>query len=189
MSVQVPAFSPSGYVQKRNCWRMSGQVGGIDRYTLLPHTTKRRTTTSLKTKNNQNCQKIELYGSLTTRNLKKCSSRLIGGTETGSQGGDGLGRRGCGWWMGQTRSHTRVWINWEKQLGSETDHTTQGSKAQGNKASKPVAVNASGGCGSRRNSQTHRRDCWRGPLGPRMYTNPPTWESAPEGLNLLVGSR
>ena len=34
-------------------------------------TTKRRTTTNLKTKNNQNCQKIELYGSLITKKLKK----------------------------------------------------------------------------------------------------------------------
>ena len=40
--------------------------GGIGRYALLPHTTKRRTT-NLKTKNNQNCQKIELYGSPTPR--------------------------------------------------------------------------------------------------------------------------
>ena len=28
-------------------------------------------TTNLKTKNNQNCQKIKLYGSLTTKELKK----------------------------------------------------------------------------------------------------------------------
>ena len=46
---------------------------------MLPNTTKRRTT-NLKTKNNQNCQKIELYGSLTTKKLKKKhSSRLVGG--------------------------------------------------------------------------------------------------------------
>ena len=48
---------------------------------MLPHTTK-RTTTNLKTKNNQNCQKIELYGSPTTKKLKKKhSSRLVGGAE------------------------------------------------------------------------------------------------------------
>ena len=52
---------------------------------MLPHTTKRRTTTNLKTKSNQNCQKIELYGSLTTKELKKKhSSRLVGGAEMGS---------------------------------------------------------------------------------------------------------
>ena len=51
---------------------------------MPPHTTK-RTTTNLKTKNNQNCQKIKLYGSLTTKELKKkYSSRLVGGVETGS---------------------------------------------------------------------------------------------------------
>ena len=43
-------------------------------------------TTNLKTKNNKNCQKIELYGSLTTREVKKKhSSRLVGGAETGSR--------------------------------------------------------------------------------------------------------
>ena len=60
----------------------SGQDGGIGRYTLLPCTTKRSATTNLKMKNNQNCQKIELYGSLTTKELKKkYSLRLVGGAE------------------------------------------------------------------------------------------------------------
>ena len=69
----------------------SGQDGGIGRYTLPPHTTKRRAT-NLKTKNNQNCQKIQLYGSLTTKELKKkLSSRQVGGAETGSWGGEDLG--------------------------------------------------------------------------------------------------
>ena len=52
------------------------------------HTTKRRTTTNLKTKINQNCQKIELYGSPTTKELKKKhSSILVGGAEVGSWAG------------------------------------------------------------------------------------------------------
>ena len=38
---------------------------------MPPLTTKRRTKKNLKTKNNQNCQKIELYGSLTTMELKE----------------------------------------------------------------------------------------------------------------------
>ena len=47
-------------------------------------TTKRRTTTNLKLKNHENCQKIELYGSLTTKDLKKkLSSRPVGGVEMG----------------------------------------------------------------------------------------------------------
>ena len=57
---------------------------------------------------------------------------------------------------------------------------------RGNEASKPLAVKTYGGSGSRRNSQPHRRVCWRDPQGPRMNTIPPTWESAPEGPNLLV---
>ena len=51
---------------------------------------KRRTTTNLKTKDNQNCQKTELYGSQTTKELKKKhSSRLVGGVDMGSWGRGG----------------------------------------------------------------------------------------------------
>ena len=58
------------------------QDGVVDKHTLPPCTTKRRTTTNLKTKNNQNCQKIKLCGSLTTKELKKKHSfRLVGGVE------------------------------------------------------------------------------------------------------------
>ena len=57
-----------------------------------------------------------------------------------------------------------------------------------NKASKPQIVKICGGCGGRRNSQPHRRICWRDPQCPRMYTKSPTQESAPEGPNLLVDS-
>ena len=60
---------------------------------MPPHTTKRRTPTNLKTKSNQNCQKIELYGSPTTKELKKKhSSRLVGGVETSSQDGEDITR-------------------------------------------------------------------------------------------------
>ena len=60
----------------------SSQDGSVGRYTLLPCTPKRRVTTNLKTKINQNCQKIELHESLTTKELrKKHSSRLVGGVE------------------------------------------------------------------------------------------------------------
>ena len=53
---------------------------------MLLCTTKRRITTNLKTKNNHNCQKIKLYGSPTTKELKKKHSfRLVGGVETDSQ--------------------------------------------------------------------------------------------------------
>ena len=101
---------------------------------MLPHITKRRATTNLKTKNNQNCQKITLYGSLTTKELKKKHlSRPVGGAETGSQGAveslQGRGwwtRPGGGWWSGW--SHICMRINWEEQLGRETDCVTQGSR-------------------------------------------------------------
>ena len=96
----------------------SGQDGGINRYTLSPRTTKRRTT-NLKTKNNQ---KIKLYGSLTTKELKKKhSSRQVGRVETGSQGREDSQQDG-GWRTRQ--SHICMRMNWEEQLGSETDHTT-----------------------------------------------------------------
>ena len=49
---------------------------------MLPHTTITRITTNFKTKNNQNLQKIELYGSSTTNNLKKkYLFRWVGGVE------------------------------------------------------------------------------------------------------------
>ena len=64
---------------------ISGQDGSVGRHTVPPHTTKRRTT-NLKTKNNQNCQNIELYGSQTTKELKKKHSfRPLGGAEMGSR--------------------------------------------------------------------------------------------------------
>ena len=85
---------------------------------MPPRTIKR--TTNLKINNNYNCWKIELYGSPTTKELKKKHSfTLVGGVETiysKSSAGE-PGRQGS----------AGVWINWEEQLGSETDHATQGS--------------------------------------------------------------
>ena len=69
--------------------RASSQDGGIDRHIFPPLTTKRRTTTNLKTKNNENCQEIKLYGSLTTKQLKENhSSRLAEGVEMDSWVGE-----------------------------------------------------------------------------------------------------
>ena len=99
--------APVGHVSEK--WHFPGLFGqdeGIGRYTLPAHRTKRRTTTNLKTKNNQNCQKIELYGSPTTKELKKkYSFRLVGGVgngqpgqrERGKVGAGGLGGRGGRW--------------------------------------------------------------------------------------------
>ena len=56
---------------------------------MPPGTTKRRKTKNLKTKNNQNCQKIKLCRSPTMMELKKKhSSRLVGEAKMGS----GVGR-------------------------------------------------------------------------------------------------
>ena len=71
-----------------------------------------------------------------------------------------LGGKGSGWRTG--RSHICVHINWEEQLGSETDHATQGSSG-GNKASKPLTVKTCGGCGAGRNYQPHKGVHWRDP--------------------------
>ena len=49
----------------------SGQDEGVGRYVSRLTHKKRRITTNSKTKINQNCQKIKLYGSLTTKELKK----------------------------------------------------------------------------------------------------------------------
>ena len=46
-----------------------------------------------------------------------------------------------------------------------------------------------GGYGSRRNSQSHRRVCWRDPQGPRMYTSPPPGNQHLKGHNPLLGSK
>ena len=61
----------------------SSQDGGIGRNAALPCTTKGRITTNLKTINNQNCQKVKLHGTQTTKELKKHSPRLVGEAETG----------------------------------------------------------------------------------------------------------
>ena len=73
----------------------SSQDGLIGRYTLPPHITK-RTTINLKTINNKKCQKIKLYRSPTTKELKKHSSRPVGGAEMGSWGREDW-RQGSGW--------------------------------------------------------------------------------------------
>ena len=72
-----------------------------------------------------NCQKIELYGSPTAKELKKNhSSRLVGGAEMGSQSREDVWQGGR-WW---TRwSHICVHIKQEEKLGSEIDHATQAS--------------------------------------------------------------
>ena len=152
---------------------------------MPPCTTKRRTTTNLKTEKDP-----ELPENRTVRKSDNQGFKEETFIQLGRRSGEGkLGQRGCvqgsGW---QTKwSHICMHVNQEEQLGSETDCKPR-VPAPGNKASKPQAVKTRGNLGSGRNSQPHRRVCWRDPQGPRMYTSPHTWELAPERPNLLVGS-
>ena len=110
----------------------SGQDGGVDRYASLPPTTKRRITTNLKTKINQQCQKIKLYRSPTTKELKKKnSSRLVGRVETRSWGSK-IAQQGSSWPTGKVRwhlvdkqSHICMRMSHKEQLVSEKNHATQ----------------------------------------------------------------
>ena len=113
----------------------SGQDGGVGRYTSPLRTTKRRTTTNLETKNNQNYQKIEPYGSQTTKELKKkLSSREVGVVETGIRAGGVV--EGGDWWSGW--SH----ILHVDKLGVHNWGARQTTQPRipvwGNKASKPL---------------------------------------------------
>ena len=81
------------------------------------------------------------------------------------------------------------WLARQQLADPATDRATQSSSI-GKESLRPLIENTCGGWGGRRrNSLHHRRVPWRDPQGPRTYTNPSTWESAPEGPNLLVGSR
>ena len=89
--------------------------------------TKRNITTNLKTINNQNCPKIKLHGTLTTKELKKHSSRWVGEVETGSQ---------------EERSHGTV-VDLEGKAGLADGET---------KDSKSLAVKYCGNSEGERNS-------------------------------------
>ena len=105
-------------------------------FTVPPRTTKRRTTTNLKTKSNQNRQKIKLYGSLTTKELNKKQSSRPGGQEGQRLAGKQRGlaarwqlvdwvRR---WTVDQEVPHSCAHKpGGTTRAGGETDHTTQGS--------------------------------------------------------------
>ena len=101
----------------------SGQGGAVGRYTVPTCTTK-RTITNLKTKNNHNCQKIELYESPITKELKKKhSSRSVGVVETGSWVERTHGKAAAGG-PGRARQWLAEWV--VPHLGSEkTGGTTQ----------------------------------------------------------------
>ena len=111
----------------------------------------------------------------------------------GSRGGEDS-RQGGSWWTGWGGSWEAggpaFACGWIRRNNWGARQTMQPRvPVWGNKTSTPLTEKTCGGWGSRRNSQPHRRVHWRDPQGPRMYTSPHSWESAPEGSNLLVGSR
>ena len=80
----------------------SGQDRGIGRHPLLPHTPKRRMTTNLKSINNQKCQNIKLHETLTTKELKKKSTRITRPVRQWTRRADSekLGAGGGSWGWG-----------------------------------------------------------------------------------------
>ena len=91
------SYTKERYLGKFRILGRSSQAGGIGRKPLLSHKTKRRITTNLKTKNKQNCQKIEQDGSPTTKELKKkYSSRLVGGKRWAARAGRMCGKVAAG---------------------------------------------------------------------------------------------
>ena len=102
----------------------------------------------------------------------------------GSWGGEDT-QQDSGWRTRQ--SHNCMRMNRKNNWGAR-QIAQPGVLVQGNKTSKPLTEKICAGCGGGRNCQPHRRVRWRDQPGPRMYTTLPTWESAPEGPNLLVGS-
>ena len=112
-----------------------------------------------KNKKQPEMPEIWLYGSLTTKELKKNhSSRPVGGVEMGSQDGEDT-LPGGSWW-----SYIYMLINQEEQLRNKTTAQLR-VLAQEKKASKPLPVKTCRGCGGRRNSQPHRRVCGRDSQG------------------------
>ena len=135
------------------CWT-SGPDEGIGRHPASSHNQK-KDNNNLKTKNNQNWQKSELYGSLTTKEIKKKhSSRLVGGAETGSQGGEDLQQgggcqtqRGGGLWsrVGKAAAGQRGSSWWTRWQTSQPRAPAQGNKASNLWFKTPVGVEAAVG--------------------------------------------
>ena len=88
---------------------------------MPPCTTKRRATTNLKAKNNQNYQKIELYRSTTTKKVKKKHSfRQVRGAEMGSRAERTLSKAAAGGlgWARKQRAFPHLCVD---KLGGTTE--------------------------------------------------------------------
>ena len=161
----------------------SGQDRGIGRHTVPPCTTK-RTKTNLKTKTNHNWQKIELYGSPTTKELKKHSSRPVGGVETGSQverthrkavvGGLGQARQQLvDWAVPHSRADEPRGTTGERDRPNNPGFQCKEIKPQSLWLKTPVGFEVA--VGETPSLTGEFIGCWRDAWGPRTYTNPPTW--------------
>ena len=119
---------------------------------------------NLKTKNNQNSQKIDLYGHLTTKDLKmikkKHSSRLVGGACVCTKTAAGELGRARRWVLDQEVPCLRA----DKLGGTTGERQTIQPRVlvQENEASRPLAIKTCGGCGGGINSQSPRRVWWMG---------------------------
>ena len=106
-------FQYLSFILKIDIVGSSGQDGGLGRNPSLPQTTKRRITTNLKSINNQKCQKIKLYKTLTTKELKKKSTRTIRLVRTHSEAGQvGLAEQELG--LRADCGLRRELLRWEK---------------------------------------------------------------------------
>ena len=84
----------------------------VDTLRLLTH--HKKDNNNLKTKNNQNWQKFELYGSPTTKEIKKKHlSRPVGEAEMGSWEEENLRQHGR--W---TQTGDGLWNEWGRQCNS-----------------------------------------------------------------------
>ena len=120
----------------KNVSRTSSQDGGIGRYTFLLIQQQQKDKNKFKNKKiTRTARKIELHGSLTTKEFKDETFIQTGRKDsvrqlrwrghTARPGGDWQTWWGGSWWTRQ--SHICMWIYWEEQLGSKTDHAIQDS--------------------------------------------------------------
>ena len=105
----------------------------------MPSCTTKRKTTNLKTNNNENCQKIKLYGSLTTKELKKKhSSRPVGGAEMGSWAEKTCSKAAAGR-LGWARQQFTDWARW--QLAEQAVPHLRADKPRGTTGEQDILCN------------------------------------------------
>ena len=141
--------NPKKLLSKQQSLKIHEADGGLGRHASPPRATIERITTRSQTNNTQNCQKIEFYGSPTTKDLKK--THYPGGQEWESHG--------HGWTAGV------VWKsgsnNSDGTDGRDTFRASDPSprlhspefQHQEDRLSLPLVVKTSGGWSGERNCQ------------------------------------